>query len=810
MFGNYIKVALRALKKNKLYALINILGLATGMAIYVFATVLVDYETTHDTMWDNSDNIYTVGVVFNPEANVGILESDGTQSALGPILKVELKEIEHVARTIRREFLVSVEADNYYQNIRFVDPEILQIFNFDYLYGNSTALDNSSSVLLSESMATKLFGEGANPIGKVISLDHEHDLTVSAVIKDVPVNTHFGSLIIQSLPVDIFLPMNSMERITEFKPDEDWGNLSLGNMTYVVLPEHLDGEWLKAQLDGIHERLVPEERAEIMTEFTVNKLQDSNVFLWRAMGASFMMTLIKVLGLMVLLVACINYTNLATAQSMGRTREVGLRKTMGANRKQLMGQFLTESLTIAAMAMVVAIILVEIAIPLFNSATGKVMLLDYITFMPWIILSTLLVGLLSGAYPAYLITKTHPIDALNNSNNKGAKGNFFRSLMIATQFFISVTLLAIVAVGAFQIKHIEEASNIYPKEKIYTLSRVNVESIEARHDTLRNELLALPGVESVSYSSQVPFEQSNSSMTASADRGNEAAGFSINQMRADHDFLKTYDVPLLAGRHLDRNIANDSYVKEVNVVNVLINELAVEKFGFSSNQDALGKNFYDVEEGEETTVYTIVGIIENQNILGAMNSIKPWVFFVWSEAYRRASIRLTGDDMTATVEDIEGVWNKIVPDYPMQGAYLLKDFEMVFNIFQMILIALGSFAVLALMLGLIGLFGLAAYMAAQRTREIGIRKVLGANSFQIARLLVVKFSKPVIIASPFALVSAFLASQGLLTFFADRIADPYIIVLGSGIVAIIFACATVASHAIKVARQSPIKALRYE
>lgn len=808
MFSNYVLIALRNISKNKLYAVINIVGLAMGLAIYIFANVLADYERTHDTNWANVNNIYTIGITFNPKANVGIKEADGTQSALGPILEAELSDIELVARTIGREFLVSVGADNFYESTRFADPEFLTIFDFDYVYGDSSALDNTTNVLLTQTMATKLFGD-ENPIGKTLSLDHENDLTVSAVIKDVPLNTHFASGIIMSAPMGIIIPMDAMKRITEFDPDSDWGNISIGNMTYVLLPDHLDGAWLKDQVDGIQKRMVPEERAEIMIDFTVNRLQDANLFLWRAFNLP-VMTILKFLGLMVLIVACINYTNLATAQSMSRTREVGLRKTMGASRKQLLFQFMIESLTIASLATAAALAIVEISIPAFNSATGKAMAIGYLDILPWVLFSTLMVGLLAGAYPAMLITKTHPIDALRDSNRKGAKGTRFRSLMIGTQFFVSVMLLAMVSVLFMQNQKVEEASNIYPKESVYTISRIGVKSIEDRHETLRNEMVNLPGVMNVSFSSQVPFEQNNSSFTATPEQANEAKSFSVNILRADHDFLETYNIPILAGRSLNREIARDTYIKEVNIVNVLVNEMAASNLGFTSNEDALGSEFYDVEEGEETTVYSIVGVLPDQNILGFHNTIKPWVFFAWPDQYRVMSIRLTGDNISDTVKEIENVWDRIVPDYPMQGAHLNEKFREIFKVFRGANAALAGFAMLALLLALIGLFGLAAFMAEQRTKEIGIRKVMGASSLQIVKLLVLKFSKPVIIAAPLALILAFLGAQQYLNFFADRIDDPYWIVLASGVVAIFIAWVTVAAHAIKVARANPINALHYE
>ena len=811
MIKNYIKIALRSLSKNKLYAIINILGLATGLTVYVFASILADYERNHDTMWANSDRIYTVGATFNPNLQVGINETDGAQHALGPILKTTLPDAEMIARTIRREFVVSVSEDSYYQPVVFADPDLLHIFDFKYIAGDSNALDNPSGAVISQNLATKLFRD-ENPMGKTIFLDRENALTVVAVLEDLSPNTHFNSSIIQSDPLDILIPMKALERITGFNPNENWGNLSIGNMTYVLLPQNLDGAWLKDQLTTVEETLVPERLFETIEHFTVYPLKEANLFIWRGLGVP-MMTVLKFLGLLVLVVACINYTNLATAQSLGRAREVGLRKTLGAKRNQLLMQFFVESITTAALAMAVALMIIEMVLPIFNTATNKIMTLNYLSTLPWIMGTTLLVGLLAGGYPALLITKTQPIDALRDTARKGTKGSWFRSIMIGTQFMVSVMLLTMVSVMYVQNKKVEDSSNIFPKDEIYTLKRVGVDSIEAKHEALRNELLALPGVTKTSYSSQVPFEQNNNSFTASVKPGDRANGFSINILRADHTFFDVYDIPLIAGRYPNKSIAGDTYVEEVNAVNVLINELAVSKFGFSSAEDALGKTFYDdndTQEGETSTLYTIVGVVPDQNILGMHNSIKPWVFYVWPERYDSLSIRLTGDDVAGTVANIEQVWKRIIPDYPFQGRYLNDEFRTVYSIFETGNAVLAGFAGLALILALIGLFGLAAFMAAQRTKEIGIRKVMGANTGQIAKLLILKFSKPVMIAAPIALILAYLGTQAYLDFFADRIGTPYGIILIAGIVSILFAWATVSIHAIKVARQNPITALRHE
>ncbi len=281
------------------------------------------------------------------------------------------------------------------------------------------------------------------------------------------------------------------------------------------------------------------------------------------------------------------------------------------------------------------------------------------------------------------------------------------------------------------------------------------------------------------------------------------------------EFLDTYDIPLLAGRNLSRDIANDLYVREESeVINVLVNDMTLEQLGITSPEDAINQRFYNIEaDGDDEDPLrelVIVGVVPTQNITGLFNQEKPWFYTYHPESFRVASIRITGGSMIKTVEEIEEVWKRVIPDYPMQGQFLDDVFDDLYNILKFMNIALAGFALIALLLALIGLFGLAAFMAAQRTKEIGVRKVLGASSAQIARLLVWQFSKPVAWALALALPTAYFASNLYLNFFADRIQSPIVILLVAGSVAVILAWSTVAGHAIRIARANPVLALRYE
>ncbi len=810
MLGNYLIMAWRQIRKNKLYSAINILGLVVGLAVYLFGSMLVHYETTHDSFWRNSSRIYTVGSVFSPLANIGVSETDGVYSAFGPLIRADIPELEGVARTINRKFLVSLDDVHFYEKIRFVDPEFMTIFDFRFVEGDARALEDPSGLLLTESVARKFFGREP-ALGRVITLDHDVALHVTAVIRDLPGNTHFTSGFFGNNEFSMVAPLAALNKAADYDLAGNWNNLSGGDFTYMLVPER-PGEvrdWLQAGLDGIYESHFDENQREFITGLKVRPLVEANTIIWDQVGMPILES-VELLAFLVLVVAIVNYSNLATAQSLGRTREVGLRKTMGAGRRQLLVQFVVEGLFISVIAMLIALALLEFLIPVFNESAGKALHIDYVARLPWLLITTVLVGLVAGAYPAWVITRTSPIEALRNGGMKGIRGTFFRNLMLTLQFSISIFMLSIVLIMYFQNRKIEETSNIYPKSEIITLSRLYVESIRDRLDTLHHELVRIPGVENVSYSSQVPYLQNNNAFEAGATRGDKDSAFLINQIQIDENFLDTYDIRLLTGRGLRRDVSADVLKEGVLSLNVIINELAARKLGFSSPDAALGQVFYDFPEDREPRTFTVVGVSPDQNFLGFHNRIKPTVFMLDSDSFGYASIRVRGAKMNRVLTDIEAVWDRVIPDYPVQSEFLEETFDEVFTIYRSFNKVFGGLAFVALALSLIGLFGLAAFMAKARTREIGIRKVMGASLPQITRLLIWQFSMPVMWALLIALPLAWFASGLYLDFFADRVRMPVVIILLAGLLAVLIAWLIVSFHALRIARANPVHALRYE
>jgi putative ABC transport system permease protein len=813
MYSNYIKLALRNMAKNRLYAFINIAGLAIGLAVFLFGSILANYERDHDSMFSKRDRIYTAGSVFAPGADIGVLETDSIYSALTPLIENGIEELEAVARTVTREYLISVgdNNDSYYHTVSFADPALTRIFDFKYLYGDASAIDDPSSIILSESTARKFFGR-ADVVGEVLTLDHEHDLRVSAVIQDIATDSHFNSSLLQEREARAFAPLTALETITDYKFADNWNNLSMGDLTYMLLPADKDRQWLHDQLNAVYQSHAPKDQIEFIPYLQVRPLVESNTMIWDAIGIPAIDT-VRLLGLLVLIIACVNYTNLATAQSLGRAREVGLRKTFGASQHQLLLQFLIESLTTAALAMLLAVACMEVLIPAFNQWANKAVVLDYLAIAPFLLLTTIAVGTMAGAYPAFLITRSSPIDSLKNAMLKGNKGNLFRSVMIGTQFAISIFMLASVLVMYFQNQQVEKSSNIFPKSSIVLLERVGIDEIRQRHETLRQQLLAIPGIENVTYSSQVPFQQSNSATEVSRIKGDVSAGVIVNRVGIDEGFLATYDIPLLGGRVLSRGVANDVETEDSEQVNVLVNQLLIESLGFDNAETALGQSYFTVrdEEDEDPVIqYTIVGSMPDQNFKGLHNKIKPLAFLLSPESTRVASIRVRGENLVQTLADIESVWGQVNPDYPIQQRFLDDVFAEVYIIFKTMNKVLAGFALVALSLALIGLFGLAAFMAERRTREIGIRKVMGARVDQIVRLLIWQFSIPVLWSLLVAMPVAYLASGMYLNFFAERITMLPLIIALASVMGIVTAWLIVAGHAMKIATASPIESLRYE
>ena len=419
MLRNYLMIAWRQIVKNKVYAGINTLGLVVGLLVFVAGVLLVSYERSHDQQWEKADRIYSVGTVFGPTAGVGVSESNGIYTAFAPYIDAEIDDVEEIARTVGGEFLLSHGNDHFYEFVHFADPAFLKIFDFQYLQGDARALEDPTGVLITREVAEKFFAD-TSVLGQVLTLDHDVSLHVTAVIEDLPANTHFRSLLMGADGFGVVAPLQALNTAPDYDLAGNFNNLSSSDFTYMLLAADKNRSWLQSNIDGVFERHYPNNDRGMVAGLHVRPIGEANTMLWDAVGLP-VLDSIRLLALLVLVVAIVNYTNLATAQSLGRAREIGLRKTMGASRRQLIVQFLVESVCIAAIAMLIAIALLEIVIPLYSSITGRMVVMDYVGTLPWLLLATLAVGVIAGAYPALLITRATPISALRDGGVRGAK-----------------------------------------------------------------------------------------------------------------------------------------------------------------------------------------------------------------------------------------------------------------------------------------------------------------------------------------------------------------------------------------------------
>lgn len=800
MFWINLKIALRNLRKNKIFTCINIAGLALGLSLYIFGNLFVEYESTFDSFFAKSDQIYTIG-------QAGFWGGPITVPALAPVIAAQIPDIQ-VARLSQANQVVSIGNEQYFDGITYADPSIVEIFDFDYLYGDSSTLDDPSSLIITKASALKYFGR-TDVIGEAINLDHQFEFSIGAVIEDFPLNTHFHTVSAAKLKM-----IGSIENVTRNLASQ-WNWISSdGDFTYVLLPEYMDSAFLQKQLEPIYQNSVPDDMKEYFEGFQVSPIARANLILWDRYGFSITI-IVPFLSLLILLIACVNYANLAIAQSLARTREVGLRKTLGANKNQLLTQFLTESTVVATIAMALAITLLELAIPVLNNFANKDLQLDYSNMLPSLIVLTLLVGLCAGSYPAWLITRNKPINALKDQRNGGAKDIGVRTLLIGAQFAISAFMLAVVTVVLVQNEKIERDSYVFPRSEIYTLDlRLRDRNLWRLMDDFQAEISTLANVEAVGLSSQLPYQGGNRILEASARPGDQAGKFKANQLLISPEFFEVYDIPLLAGRNLDLDFSNDLLRYDEGALiseraNVIVDELVLSQLGIETPQEAINRVVYDMDEGHVLKEYVIVGVVPTRNINGISNNALPWVYLM-NNIPNRASVRISGENIFQSVKDIEVIWKRIFPGYPMRGQFLDTVFEDNYRIFRLASQTLSALAFVALSLALAGLFGLAAHITAKRTREIGIRKVLGANAAQVTRLLAFQISAPIACALLIALPAAYFASNRYLEIFPEQINSQLIIIVLAGIASVILGWITVAGCTFWAARAKPIHALRHE
>ncbi|MFC2084223.1 ABC transporter permease [Bacteroidota bacterium] len=790
MIFNYLKIALRNIRKYKVYSVLNIAGLALGISCCIFILLWVQDELSFDRFNENADNLYRVeeDQYYSGETyHVNV-----TPFPVAPVFIDEIPEISNAARITWHGILLKFEDKSFYEtDVVAVDPSYLEMFTIDFIRGNkSTVLDDPYSIIINEEIAEKYFGE-TDPIGKVVSINNEYDFRVTGVFKKMPHNTTYN-----------FEIGFQFEFLKEFgRWNEGWGSNSI--YTFVQL-------FPGSNISSVNEKmtnLLRLNEPESTTDYLLAPITGLHLYSYwgygKPTGAIQYVYIFSIIAIFVLIIACINFMNLATAKSSNRAKEIGMRKVVGARRLNLINQFFGESLLLAFLGLFFALIIVILLFSEFKDFTGKELNLN-ILIDPKIILGlliiTLITGILAGSYPALYLSSFRPVNVLKNVLKIGTRNTLFRRILVVFQFSLSVFLIIGTIIIYNQLVFMRNKSLGYDKEQLlYIRLRGDLTN---SYQTIRNSLKRTAGVINVSGSNHRPHQIGSNSGGAEWDGKDPEQTVLIGTNYVDFNYTKTMGVDIIEGRGFSEEFPADVAIDSTG--NFLVNEEVV-KIMDRDYKSAIGARFKFMGiEGK------IIGIMRNFHYNSVRTKIEPLAMIVNPDQLYYLAVRIAPGDISSTLDNIKNTWKDIIPNFPLEYRFVEEDFERYYTSEQRMVKLLRTFSILAIIIACLGLFGLASFTAEQKTKEIGIRKTLGASEYNLIYLLCREFLGLVIIAAIISFpVSYFLLEQWLENF-AYRIELGVFTFLLSGLMALVIALLTVGYQAVKAAFANPIDALRYE
>lgn len=830
MFKNYLRVAIRALLKDKLSAIVNIGGLAVGLATVIMISLFVRDELGFDSFWSDAERIFrldsTVTLRDRPARTGAAIPSSVKQSLLE-----DYSEIETAIRLINRERVVKVGEDLFFEDVMVTDPEFFEFFDINIEAGNGAeTLQNMSSVILTRRMAEKYFGE-SSALGKTIEMTLRVDgapasYQVGAVIADPPQNSHFDADIILAINRSDYIHPNGSNGL------DDWTTYrSFYAHTYVKFKEGANIVALESGLDDFISRNAPGNfssqlayKPEDYFDFNFINIQD--IYLkgpeaGRIKPGGDLMTIYSfvAIALLILTISSINFINLSIAKSILRSKEISLRKVLGAARSDIIKQFLSETALVMLIALSIALAIVFFAIPAFNSFALTFISNDFIidpVFQFGLFGLIIVVVIGAGFYPSFIASRYRPVDALRSHRVSGAYSGKLRSIFVVLQFSISIGLIVSSLIIFQQTRYARALDLGYETDNIMVLRGIGASPSSAQHDVLRNRMLEHPDISSVSFSRAVPFDERNGindfyRLDVAPDEP-----FMIPTRYMDDHYIPTYDVPLLFGRNFNENYRldmtttrkNDGTLIEVESA-ALLNIAAARELGFSNPEDALDM-VLGWGHGPTSRTIRVIGILPDIKLKPATFDDEPNVFAWAPFMFQNMSIRYNSNDPAALSQWINRTWAGVVPDRPIERSFLSTQIEAAYAGAEIRFKILAVFSVLAVMISCLGLYAMASFDVQRRTLEVGVRKVLGASTATIARMLIWQFSKPVLLANLLAWPVSWYLMSDWLDAFAYRIELSPIYFLGAGLGALLISWITVGSQAWLVARKNPVHALRYE
>ncbi|MBC3786953.1 ABC transporter permease [Spirosoma utsteinense] len=803
MLRNYFKIAFRNLAKHKGFSFINITGVAIGLTCFLLISLYVQDELSYDCYNTHADRTYRLTRTFLSTEGTASLRLAQAAPPFGPLIKQDFPEAEQVVRTIDNGGLLRYGEHSFNEeDIFFAEANLFKVFDINVTSGNPEhALVNPFSILFSQPMAEKYFGQ-ENPVGKTVRLYDQFDMTVTGVFEPLPAQSHFHPSFLLS-----FSTFNDPRVYGAEQLRTSWSNNSFN--TYVLLKSGDPGspQRMEAAFPGFQDKYVPAEEGRKASSFSVLNLQkltdihlkshtDSEV---EPTGDMSYIYLFSAIGLFILLIACINYMNLATARSAGRAKEVGMRKVVGALRSQLIGQFLSESILLVTFALGIAIVLLILCLPVLNTFTQKQLsfqqLLDPV-FLSILVGITLLTGLVAGSYPAFFLTSFRPLGVLKGQIASTMRTGKLRQVLVITQFAIAIALIISTAVVYNQMKYIQNYRLGYAKDQVLLMPDIGDST--TNYETLKQQLVQTGMVRDMGRSSRVPSGRLLDSYGGMALKGDSMAPVKINLrgLRVDHDFIPAYQIQMAAGRNFSRAYTTDTSM-------IVLNETAARQLGWTPEQ-AIGKPFqYGPVKGQ------IIGVTKDYHFESLHQPVAALAMILVPDQLNWLSIPLKGST-PAAIRQVESVWKRFFPQRPFDYQFLDTRFDRLYAREQTQQTLFTIFASVAILISCLGLFGLSMFMAEQRTKEIGIRKVLGASELSLVALFSQDFMKLVLVALLIASPVAWYAMHTWLSDFAYRTDIHWWVFLLAGGLTVGIALLTVSFQSVKAALMNPVKSLRSE
>ena len=812
MLKNYLTIAFRNITGNPLFSAINIIGLSIGLACCIIITLFVQYETSYDKHWQNADRIQRVTRDFFSNN----LRLANIAPPIAPLLKQDYPEIEDITRLMSAGSIALTidETTINDETLVIADSNVFEFFNLNFLAGDrDTALAMPTNIVLSERAADRYFGS-EDPMGKVINVAGQADFTVTGVFEDLPDNTHMQFEIVTSIQiVPMLMGPNALE---------SWG--SNNYYTYLRLPEGYNPDDLEAKFVDFIIKYRGEDapngtaiNLQALTDIHLTSNRDSE---WKTNGSIAIVYTFSAVAFVVLLIACVNFMNLTTARSTKRAKEVGIRKVVGADRGQLVAQFLGESILLTAFAMLLAVALVELALPSFGAFLEKPLAFSIAdpTTLGLLIAGIVIVGLIAGSYPAFYLSHFRPASVLKGTAS-GSGSVMLRQILVVFQFATSIALLIATGVVMAQMHYAQNVDLGYDKSRNIVQRLPFFADFWGVYPPMKAELEAHPSIESVVYSSRVPSQQ-NLDGGGYIQAGRQAVMediMGIADIKVDYQWFDHYGVEFVAGRPFRENemrIEQPSEEQPVVKAVAILNVSAAKRFGWTP-EEAVGQVIRDFQNAELTMSIDreIVGVIPDIHFSSLHDEMKATVYAEPNPNYQRhISIKLAPGSYDAAITHFEEVWARIIPNDPVNWEFIDDRFDARYRAEAKQAQMFAVFAAFAIFVATLGLFGLASFTTERRTKEIGIRKVMGASATDIVLLLTSDFTKLVLIANLIAWPVAYYFMNQWLTRFVYKapFAEWAWLFIASAVVALAAAWLTIALQAGRAATARPVMALRYE